>query len=85
MNIQEQFTQAVADSKILPQKPDNDTLLQLYGLYKQATEGDAPAESGAGGFDFVAKFKHEAWSKLRGMTREMAMQQYTELVQRLKG
>lgn len=84
MSIQEQFTQAVADSKTLAQKPDNDTLLQLYGLYKQATEGDAPAKSGAGGFDFVAKFKHEAWSKLRGMDKDTAMQRYTELVQRLK-
>jgi acyl-CoA-binding protein len=85
MSTEEQFTQAVADSKTLPQKPDNDTLLALYSLYKQATEGDAPAESGAGGFDFVAKFKHEAWSKLRGLAKETAMQQYTALVQRLKG
>jgi acyl-CoA-binding protein len=85
MRTEEQFTQAVADSKTLPQKPDNDTLLELYGLYKQATEGDAPAESGAGGFDFVAKFKHEAWSKLRGMDKQTAMQQYAALVQRLKG
>jgi len=85
MSLQEQFTQAAADSKTLPQKPDNDTLLELYGLYKQATEGDAPAESGAGSFDFVAKFKHEAWSKLRGMTKDDAMQQYIALVQRLKG
>jgi len=84
MTLHEQFTQAAADSKMLAQKPDNDTLLQLYSLYKQATEGDAPAESGAGGFDFVAKFKHEAWSKLRGMDKEAAMQEYIALVQRLK-
>lgn len=85
MSLQEQFTQAAADSKMLAQKPDNDTLLELYSLYKQATEGDAPAESGAGSFDFVAKFKHEAWSKLHGTAKGAAMQQYIDLVKRLKG
>lgn len=85
MSITEQFTQAVADSKTLAPKPDNDTLLQLYSLYKQATAGDAPEESGAGAFDFVAKFKHEAWRKLQGMDKDAAMQQYVSLVHKLKG
>lgn len=85
MNLTESFTQAAADSRNLPAKPDNDTLLRLYSLYKQATEGDATGEGPANAFDFVAKFKHEAWSKLRGLTNEQAMQQYVDTVNGLKG
>lgn len=84
MDLQAAFSQAVTDSKQLTRKPDNPTLLRLYSLYKQATDGDAPAESGAGAFDFVAKAKHEAWSSLRGQSREDAMHDYTELVNELK-
>ena len=84
MELQQSFDQAVAESKQLSRKPDNATLLRLYSLFKQATEGDAPAESGAGAFDFVAKAKHEAWDELRGKTRDDAMREYVALVEELK-
>lgn len=84
MLITDQFQQAVADSKTLPSRPDNDTLLQLYSLYKQATEGDAGAESSAGMFDFVGQAKHNAWASLRGKTKESAMEEYIAVVNRLK-
>lgn len=84
MELQQSFHQATADSKMLPVKPDNDTLLKLYSLYKQSTEGDAPAEGPANAFDFVAKFKHEAWVKLNGTSKDAAMQQYVDLVTELK-
>lgn len=83
MELLQQFEQAVIQSKILAQKPDNNILLQLYSLYKQATEGDAPDEGGYGMFDFVAKAKHDAWLQLKSMTKEIAMQQYVDLVHRL--
>lgn len=83
--LTQDFEQAVADSKSLAQKPDNETLLQLYSLYKQATEGDAPQEGPENMFDFVGKAKYEAWNALRGKTREAAMEAYVQLVQRLKG
>ncbi len=60
MDIKEQFERAVAESKTLPSKPSNETLLQLYSLYKQATEGNAPDEGPSNPFDFVAKAKHNA-------------------------
>lgn len=85
MSLQELFTAAVANSKTLTEKPDNDTLLKLYSLYKQATEGDNHEAGPSNAFDFVAKFKHEAWAKLKGVTKEDAMQQYIDLVTRLKG
>ena len=85
MEIQQLFEAAVANSKTLSEKPDNDTLLKLYALYKQATEGDNTGEGPANVFDFVAKFKHEAWAKLAGVSKDDAMQQYVDLVTKLKG
>jgi diazepam-binding inhibitor (GABA receptor modulator, acyl-CoA-binding protein) len=85
MSLVDQFTEAVATSKTLSEKPDNNTLLTLYSLYKQATEGDTSEEYSGSGFDFVAKFKYEAWAKLKGTTKDAAMQQYIDLVTKLKG
>ena len=83
MELQENFEKAVADSKLLPSKPDNEILLQLYSLYKQATEGDINIDP-PGMFDFVAKAKYDAWAKLKGINAGDVMQQYIALVERLK-
>ena len=85
MDIVQTFQQAVADSKTLSEKPDNDTLLKLYSLYKQGTEGDVNTEPPVNPFDFVNKAKYNAWSELKGLTKESAMQQYVDLVNSLKG
>lgn len=79
------FSEAVSQSKTLPEKPDNETLLKLYSLYKQATEGDAPEEKSYGMFDFVAKAKHEAWQKHKGTSKADAEAQYIALVGELSG
>ena len=84
MDLHQQFEQAVADSKELREKPSNDTLLQLYSLYKQASEGDVNVEAPTNPFDFVAKAKYEAWEAMKGKTKEAAMQEYVELVAKLK-
>jgi acyl-CoA-binding protein len=78
------FEQAVMDSKNLTEKPSNDTLLQLYGLYKQATDGDVNTDPPSNPFDFVAKAKYEAWSSHKGITTEAAKQKYAELIGKLK-
>jgi diazepam-binding inhibitor (GABA receptor modulator, acyl-CoA-binding protein) len=83
MDLNNLFTQAIAASKDLSDRPSNDSLLQLYSFYKQATEGDANGE-GPNKFDFVAKAKYEAWSSLKGKTKEVAMQDYINLVEKLK-
>ena len=85
MTIQEQFDQAVANSKNLPERPGNDVLLQLYALYKQSTEGDVQGEAPTNPFDFVGKAKYEAWEALKGKTKDTAMQEYVALVEKLKG
>ena len=84
MNIQELFDQSVARSKTLAEKPGNDVLLQLYSLYKQATEGDVNIDSPANAFDFVGKAKFNAWESLKGKSKEAAMQEYIDLVNKLK-
>jgi acyl-CoA-binding protein len=85
VDIKEQFEKAVNDSKSLNEKPSNDILLQLYSLYKQSTEGDVSGEAPSNPFDFVNKAKYEAWSSLKGKTSAEAMQEYVELVNKLKG
>ena len=83
MELKDNFEQAVADSKAIPSRPDNETLLRLYSLYKQATEGDINTEQ-PGMFDFVAKAKYDAWTKLKGTSADDAMHQYIAVVDGLK-
>lgn len=85
MELKEQFEKAATDSKLLSEKPSNEVLLQLYSLYKQSTEGDVSGEAPSNSFDFVNKAKYEAWSALKGKTSAEAMQQYVDLVNKLKG
>jgi diazepam-binding inhibitor (GABA receptor modulating acyl-CoA-binding protein) len=84
MELNEKFEKAVTDSKLLPAKPSNEILLQLYSLYKQSVQGDVDVPPPANPFDIVAAAKHQAWSALKGMQREDAMQQYVALVDKLR-
>jgi acyl-CoA-binding protein len=77
------FDKAVADSKKLPEKPDNATLLQLYSLYKQATEGDVEGKR-PGFTDMVGRAKWDAWNAIKGKGKDEAMAEYVELVESLK-
>lgn len=74
----------MADSKLLTEKPSNEILLQLYSLFKQGSEGDAPDEGPSNPFDFVAKAKHNAWAELKGTSKDDAMQRYIDLVKQLR-
>jgi len=85
MDLKEQFEKAVTDSKSLSEKPANEVLLQLYSLYKQSTEGDVSGEAPSNPFDFVNKAKYDAWLSLKGKPSAEAMQQYVDLVNKLKG
>jgi diazepam-binding inhibitor (GABA receptor modulating acyl-CoA-binding protein) len=75
------FDAAARRAKELPHQP-NDVLLELYGLFKQSTEGDVSGEK-PGMFDFKGAAKYDAWERRRGMTRDEAMQAYVELVDKL--
>lgn len=81
-NRRREFEQAAEDVKRLGARPDNDTLLRLYALYKQGSLGDIQANP-PGFFDFVGTAKHEAWAQLSGMPQEEAMRRYVALVRQL--
>lgn len=84
MSLQEQFDQAMADSKNLPERPDNMTLLKIYALFKQGSAGDV--EGPRPGFtDMVARAKYDAWAALKGTSQDEAKQQYVDLIEELKG
>ena len=77
------FEKAVKESKELPEKPDNQTLLQIYGLYKQSTEGDNEGKR-PGFTDMVGRMKFDAWAGLKGKSNDEAMQEYVDLIESLK-
>ena len=83
MSLKDQFDAAVADSKNLPERPDNQTLLKLYALFKQATTGDVEGDR-PGMTDFVNRAKWDAWKTLEGKSNDQAMQDYIDLVEGLK-
>lgn len=83
-DLKKAFEAAQAAAKKLPAKPDNDTLLELYSYYKQATEGDVSGDR-PGAFDFVARAKYDAWAARKGMSKDVAMKGYVKLVEHLQG
>jgi len=81
--LEKTFEAAVADSKKLPERPSNDVLLQLYALYKQATDGDVEGKR-PGFTDMVGRAKYDAWAAIKGKSGDEAMQEYVDLIESLK-
>lgn len=82
-SLKDRFAAATARVEGLRSRPSNDELLRLYGLYKQATEGDV-AGSRPGLLDLKGRAKHDAWAKRRGTSRDDAMKAYVALVEELE-
>lgn len=82
-DLKARFEKAVAESKQLPEKPDNMTLLKIYSLYKQATEGDVQGKR-PGFTDMVGRAKWDAWNEVKGKDQNEAMQEYIDLIESLK-
>jgi acyl-CoA-binding protein len=82
MALQDDFDAAVANSKKLSERPDNQTLLKIYGLYKQATTGDV-TEKKPGFGDMVGRAKWDAWNAVKGTSQDDARQQYVDLIRSL--
>lgn len=78
-DLQSRFDAAVAQSKNLSERPDNATLLKIYGLYKQGTVGDN-TEKKPGFGDMVGRAKWDAWNGLKGTSQDDAQQQYIDLI-----
>ncbi len=83
-DLKKKFEAAVADSKKLPDRPDNATMLKLYALYKQATSGDVEGKR-PGFTDMVGRAKWDAWCEMKGTSANDAMKKYVALVEDLKG
>ena len=81
--LDQQFQQAVADSKNLPERPDNATMLQIYSLYKQASQGDVDGKRPVF-TDMVGRAKWDAWNELKGKSQDEAKQAYVDLIEDLK-
>ena len=83
-DLKSDFQKAAQDVMNLEDRPDNDTMLRLYALYKQGSEGDVTGPR-PGFFDFVGTAKYEAWEKLAGTAPDEAMRHYVDLVRKLRG
>lgn len=81
--LKNQFEAAVANSKKLAERPSNDVLLQLYALYKQATDGDVEGKR-PGFTDMIGRAKYDAWAAIKGTGSDDAMQRYVDLIESLK-
>jgi len=81
-DLKAKFEAAAVAAKKTKKRPDNATLLKLYAYFKQATEGDVQGDR-PGGFDFVGGAKYDAWAKLKGTSRDDAMQNYIKQVDKL--
>lgn len=81
-DLKKKFEAAAANSKNLSERPDNNTMLKLYALYKQASVGDN-TEKKPGFTDLVGRAKWDAWNGLKGTASKDAMQQYIDLVESL--
>ena len=68
-DLKQQFEKAATQVKSLTERPDNDTMLRLYALFKQGSEGDVKGAK-PGFLDFVGSAKYEAWEKLQGVAPE---------------
>ena len=82
--LDDRFNAAADASKTLPERPDNDTLLQMYALFKQGTVGDVQGKK-PGFTDPVGKAKYQAWEKIKGMSADDAKAAYADLVESLTG
>lgn len=76
------FKDAQERVKTLARRPPNESLLELYGLYKQATEGDARGAR-PGVFDLKGRAKFDAWSACKGTPQAEARTRYVALVDKL--
>jgi diazepam-binding inhibitor (GABA receptor modulating acyl-CoA-binding protein) len=76
------FEQAQKDIKTLSKRPSNEDMLALYSLFKQATSGDVSGTR-PGMMDMVGRAKYDAWAKIKGISKETALNQYVTKVKTL--
>ena len=83
ITLTEHFQRATQMVHLLPTKPSDEDLLQLYGIYKQATVGNCNTQKPTALFDIKGKRKWEAWKSNLNLSSEEAKKQYILKVQSL--
>jgi acyl-CoA-binding protein len=83
MATKDDFEKAAQNVQTLPRKPDTETLLTLYALYKQATDGDVKGQR-PGMLDIKGRKKFDSWAEKKGMPAQKAMEDYIALVRKLE-
>ena len=81
-DVKKAFDAAVAASKTLKDRPDNETMLKLYALFKQSTSGDVEGKR-PGFTDMIGRAKYDAWAGKKGGSKDGAQQSYVALVEKL--
>jgi diazepam-binding inhibitor (GABA receptor modulator, acyl-CoA-binding protein) len=82
-DLKKKFEAATKAVTKLAKRPNNDQMLELYALYKQATDGDVKG-SRPGMLDLTGRAKFDAWTKKKGLATSDAMKAYTDVVARLQ-
>ncbi|GFT27130.1 enoyl-CoA delta isomerase 2, mitochondrial [Nephila pilipes] len=82
MSSNSTFEEACKKAKLFKQDPGNDVKLNLYALFKQATEGSCKQPKPSL-FDLVGKAKWDAWNSLGAMSQDDAKKKYASLVDEL--
>jgi len=82
-SLKDQFAEAKGRVEKMTSRPSNEELLALYGLYKQATEGDV-AGTRPGMLDLKGRAKYDAWARRKGTSKEDAMKGYVALAKKLE-
>jgi len=79
--LQHLFNEACKAARQLKKLDQRDQLM-MYGLYKQAQQGDADdnTNTAPSKLDVVAHAKYNAWKKFTGLPRHFAMEKYCEVV-----
>ena len=82
MSNSPEFEKAAASIKDLTVRPTDEELLELYGLFKQASVGDCNTAR-PGMFDLKGKYKWDKWDSHKGTSKADAETKYIELVKTL--
>ncbi|KAJ1741989.1 hypothetical protein LPJ78_004455 [Coemansia sp. RSA 989] len=81
--LKNEFNETSELAKSLPIGVTNQEKLQLYAHFKQANEGDINTDR-PGMMDFAGKAKWDEWNKLKGMSKQAAMEKYIQVYKDLK-
>jgi len=94
MSLQQEFEAAVSRVDSLPPAQAAPHMTELYGLYKQATQGDHDAKGNEVGDDTpdnpngpqdMSQAQWDSWSKFKGVSQDDARRQYVAKVEEIAG